>query len=167
MTTKTPMPRLKKQKLRKLLSAVLAVISIVLCSGIASARDVAVVTIKNSHVQVMKAVELTKIIKTTHKGLDAQDLTVVLTDPSSPEMRIFAEKLLSLSTDDFRKLIDTANKTRVTFLVVANDDEVLKTVQSNPAAIGLVNVYSITSDVDVLKIDGKLPLESGYLLHGQ
>jgi hypothetical protein len=44
---------------------------------------------------------------------------------------------------------------------------VLKTVQSNPSAIGLVNVYSINSGVDVLKIDGKLPLESGYILHGQ
>jgi ABC-type phosphate transport system substrate-binding protein len=159
--------RLKHRALRKLLSAVLLLVCIAVSAETAAARDVAVVTIKNSHVQVMKAVELARIIRTTHKGFDTQDLTIVITDPSSPEMRIVAEKLLSLSTEDFRKLIETANKTRPTFLVVSSDDEVLKTVQSNPSAIGLVNVYSINSGVDVLKIDGKLPLESGYLLHGQ
>jgi ABC-type phosphate transport system substrate-binding protein len=159
--------RLKHRALRKLLSAILLLVCIAVSAETASARDVAVVTIKNSHVQVMKAVELAKIIRTTHKGFDTQDLTIVITDPSSPEMRIVAEKLLSLSTEDFRKLIETTNKTRPTFLVVSNDDEVLKTVQSNPSAIGLVNVYSINSGVDVLKIDGKLPLESGYLLHSQ
>jgi ABC-type phosphate transport system substrate-binding protein len=159
--------KLKKRAPRNLLSALLALISIVALAGIAAARDVAVITIKNSHVQVMKAVDLTKIIKTTHKGFDTQDLTIVITDPSSPEMRIIAEKLLSLTSEDFRKLIDATNKAKVTFLVVASDDEVLKTLQSNPSAIGLVNVYSINSSVDVMKIDGKLPLEPGYILHGQ
>ena len=33
-------------------------------------------------------------------------------------------------------------------------------------AIGAVNVYSINSAVKVLRVDGKLPLEQGYLLHG-
>jgi ABC-type phosphate transport system substrate-binding protein len=146
---------------------VVALICLFAYTEIAAARDVAVVTIKNSHVQVMKAVDLTRIIKATHKGFDAQDLTIVITDPASPEMRIIAEKLLSLTTEEFKKLIDATNKTRATFLVVSSDDEVLKTVQSNPSAIGLVNVYSINSGVDVLKIDGKLPLESGYILHGQ
>jgi hypothetical protein len=30
----------------------------------------------------------------------------------------------------------------------------------------LVDVYSITGGVNVLKIGGKLPLEPGYSLHG-
>jgi hypothetical protein len=64
-------------------------------------------------------------------------------------------------------LIDAANKSRVTFRVVSGDEEALNALQSNPAAIGLVNVYSINSNVEVLKIDGKLPLEPGYILHGQ
>ena len=33
-------------------------------------------------------------------------------------------------------------------------------------AVGLVDVYSITGAVKVVKIGGKLPLESGYPLHG-
>jgi hypothetical protein len=63
--------------------------------------------------------------------------------------------------------MDAANKARVTFLVVSSDDEALRILQSNKSAIGLVNVYSINSNVGVLKIDGKLPLEPGYILHSQ
>jgi hypothetical protein len=161
------MAELKKRAPRNLLSALLALFSIVALAGTAAARDVAVIASRSSRAQAIKAADLTKIIKITHKGFDAQDLTIIITDPSSPEMRIIAEKLLSLTTDDFRKLIEATNKTRVTFVVVSSDDEVLKTLQSNPSAIGLVNVYSINSSVDVMKIDGKLPLESGYILHGQ
>jgi hypothetical protein len=40
-------------------------------------------------------------------------------------------------------------------------------VGSTRGAIGLVDVYSITHDVKVLKIDDLLPLETGYLLRGK
>ena len=33
-------------------------------------------------------------------------------------------------------------------------------------AIGVVDVYAINSSVAVVKLGGKLPLEPGYLLHG-
>ena len=51
-------------------------------------------------------------------------------------------------------------------IVVNSDELVIKAVQTNPGAIGMINVYSINSGVKVLKVDGKLPLESGYLFHG-
>ena len=35
-----------------------------------------------------------------------------------------------------------------------------------PGAVGVVDVYSINSSVVVMKIAGKLPMEPGYLLHG-
>jgi hypothetical protein len=159
--------RARRNLPRLLLAVLLALVSIFVCGEVAAARDIALVTSKNSQPQVLKAADLTKMIKTTHKRLDGYDLTLVLTDPSSPEMRVVAEKLLSLTPDEFRKAIDAANRTRATFLVVASDDEALKIVQSNPSAIALVNVYSINGNVNVLKIDGKLPLEPGYILHGQ
>jgi hypothetical protein len=158
---------LKNRLLSNLPRAILAFACILLCCENAAARDVAIVTSKSNRVQAMKAADLTKMIKTTHKWLDGNDLMVVLTDPSSPDMRVVAEKLLSLSPIEFKELIHVANKTKLTFLVLSTDDEVLKTLQSNPTAIGLVSVYSINSNVDVLKIDSKLPLEPGYLLHSQ
>jgi ABC-type phosphate transport system substrate-binding protein len=53
------------------------------------------------------------------------------------------------------------------FVIVSTDADVVKAVQANPNAIGLTDVYSITSGVNVLKLDGKMPLEPGYELHGQ
>ncbi len=148
--------------------AFLALVCIFLCGEIAAARDVAVVTCRSNRVPVgMKSSDLIKTMKSTHKWPGGSDLTVILTNPSSSEIRIVAEKLLSLTVGEFKEMIDEANKIRVTFLVVSSDDEVLKTVESNPSAIGLVNVYSITSNVDVLKIDDKLPLQTGYILHSQ
>jgi hypothetical protein len=39
-------------------------------------------------------------------------------------------------------------------------------VESLPGAVGLIDIYSITSGVNVVKVNGKLPLEPGYVLHG-
>ena len=50
-------------------------------------------------------------------------------------------------------------------MTVHSDQELLKIVESTLGALGLVDVYSITSKVNVVKVDGKLPLEQGYLLH--
>lgn len=145
----------------------LTFVYILVCTEIAAAHDIALVTSKNSHIRVMPAADLARIIKTTHKWPGGHELIVVLTYPSSLEMRIVAQKLLSLTRDEFKNLIDATNKTKMTFWVVSSDDEVLKIVQSNTSAIGLVNVYYINSNVEVLRIDDKLPLESGYVLHSQ
>jgi len=157
----------KRASLSALKSILLMCVTSIVGCEIASARDVAVVTLKNSRPAATKSADLSKAIKSTHKWPDGRDLVVVLTAPASPEMRIVSEKLLSLSSVEFRQSIDAANKNRFVFIVVANDDEVLKTLNANPTAIAFVNVYSINSTVDVWKIDGKLPFQPAYLLHGQ
>jgi len=161
------MTGLKNRALLMLTKAVLAFVCILGCSEFAAAHDVALVTSKNSCAKGARAADLAKMIKTTHKCPDGHDLTVVLISLFSLEARIAAAKLLSLTPEEFKKLIDEENKERVIFLVVSSDDEVLKAVRGNTSAIGLVNVYNINSNVDVLKIDGKLPLEFGYALHSQ
>jgi hypothetical protein len=42
---------------------------------------------------------------------------------------------------------------------------VIQAVASTPGAIGLVEEHSISGRVTVVKVDGKLPMESGYLPH--
>jgi len=51
-------------------------------------------------------------------------------------------------------------------MLVDSDEELVNQVASIPGAVGVVDVYSINSGVAVVKIAGKLPLEPGYLLHG-
>jgi hypothetical protein len=161
------MTGLKSRALRILTRTVLVFVCTFVCSEFAAAHDLALVTSKNSCAKGATAADLAKIIKTTHKCPNGHDLMVVLISPFSPETRIAAAKLLLLTPEEFKKLIDEENKERVNFVVVSSDDEVLKAVQGNTFAIGLVNVYNINSNVDVLKIDGKLPLEFGYALHSQ
>jgi len=161
------MTRLKRASLPRLRNILVVCVAVFACRQLAAARDVALVTLKNSRPAATRAADLSKFIKTTHKWPDGRDLIVVLTDPASQEMRIVSEKLLSLTSGEFRKSIDAANKGRLVFVVVANDDEVLKTLNANPTAIAFINVYSINSTVDVWKIDGKLPLDPAYLLHSQ
>jgi len=51
-------------------------------------------------------------------------------------------------------------------VIAASDDEILRIVSSTRGAIGFIDLYSLTKDVNVVKIDGKLPLQPGYLLKG-
>jgi len=48
---------------------------------------------------------------------------------------------------------------------VASDAEMIGVVSSTPGAIGFVEEHSINDRVTVVKVDGKLPLEAGYLPH--
>ena len=49
--------------------------------------------------------------------------------------------------------------------MVATDAEVIDLVGSTPGAVGLVDVHSINGSINVVKVDGKLPAEAGYLPH--
>jgi len=49
--------------------------------------------------------------------------------------------------------------------LVDSDDEVLTYVQSTPGAVGLVDVRSVTDRVNIIRVDGKVPMEDGYLPH--
>ena len=51
-------------------------------------------------------------------------------------------------------------------LFVDTDADVLKAgAEPNRAPIGLVEVHSIDNSVNVVHVDGKLPMEFGYLPH--
>jgi hypothetical protein len=66
-------------------------------------------------------------------------------------------------------LITAANHGRVNhpaIVVTSSDEDLVKKVESTPGAVGLVDVYSITGGVTVLRVGGRLPLEPGYALHG-
>jgi hypothetical protein len=42
---------------------------------------------------------------------------------------------------------------------------VLSIVQSTPGSVGLIDVRAINDKIKVLRVDGKLPMEEGYLSH--
>jgi ABC-type phosphate transport system substrate-binding protein len=68
-----------------------------------------------------------------------------------------------MRAEEIKNLVDTH---KMDIQLVGSDDVVLTMVNNNPGAIGVINVYSINSHVKVLKVDERLPMEQGYLLHG-
>ncbi len=130
--------------------------------GASETRQLAVIVDKANNVNSMTAVDLTKMFKfDSHKWPDGRNVVVVLRDPTSPEMQAAMQKLYHMQPEEFRALL-AAHPTAV--VIVHSEDELLRSVQSIPGAVGLVDVYSINSQVNVLKVDGKLPLEQGYFL---
>lgn len=136
----------------------------------AAARDIALISHKSNSVTAMALPELAKICKgQTNHWPDGKAVTFVTRSPDSPEMRIVVEKVYAMPKDEVSATIESANHSRANhpaIIIVATDEAVVQKVQSTPGAIGLVDVYSITGGVNVLKVGGKLPLEPGYSLHG-
>lgn len=136
---------------------------LLMLTAAASAKDVALIVAKTSALKDVQAAEVTKAFKTPPaKWADGKEVVFVLKAPSSNETKILGTKLLNQAVDQLPAFLSNARKT---FIVVATDEEVIKTVNSMPHAIGVVDLYSINGSVTVLKVDGKLPLEPGYLLH--
>jgi hypothetical protein len=147
-------------------------LALVLLSGatLASAKDVALIANKGGSVSSITIPDLVKLCKAqTNRWPDGKSVTLVMRDPSSPEMKMVLEKVYSMTPDAVNELIATANHGRMNhpaILVVSSDDEIVKKVAGTPGAVGLVDVYAINSSVDVMKVAGKLPFEPGYPLHG-
>ena len=136
----------------------------------AAARDLAVVSNKGNTVQAIALLDLVKICKAqTNRWPDGKPVTFIMRAPASPEMRVFLEKVYELSEAQVQELIATANHGRTNhpaIIVASSDEDLVSKVASIPGALGVVDVYAINSSVAVLKVAGKLPLEPGYLLHG-
>jgi hypothetical protein len=112
----------------------------------------------------LTATDLAKVFKfDNHKWPDGRSVILILRDPSTPEMQTAIQKLYHMQADEFKALL-AAHQSGV--IIVQSEEELLKSVESIPGAVGLVDVYSINSRVNVLKVDGKLPLEQGYYLKG-
>jgi ABC-type phosphate transport system substrate-binding protein len=129
-----------------------------------AAKQLAVIVDKTNNVASMSAADLTKVFRfDNRKWPDGRNVVLVMRDPSTPEMQTAIQKLYHMQTDEFKALL-SAHKSGV--VIVNSEEELLKSVESIPGAVGLVDVYSINSRVNVLKVDGKLPLEQGYFLKG-
>ena len=136
----------------------------------ANAKDMALVSNKSNGLTEVSMSELVKICKgQTNRWPGGKPVTFFSLNPASSEMKIVLEKVYGMSSDDVSALISTANHGRANHpaIVVVNSDKTLvEAVESTPGAVGLVDVYSITGGITVLKVESKLPLESGYPLHG-
>ena len=128
------------------------------------ARDVAVIVNKSSQIKTLTSAELGKLASASLAAWPGGGkVTLILRDPNAPAMKIAMEKFFGATAEKI-KAIMAANPGY--FVVVNSDADVIRMVESLSGAAGLIDIYSITSSVNVVKVNGKLPLEPGYALHG-
>jgi ABC-type phosphate transport system substrate-binding protein len=138
--------------------------------SLAAARDLAVVSNKSNAISVISLPDLVKVCKgQTNKWPDGKAITFIMRAPSTSEMKLVLEKIYDGPESGVKEIIATANHGRTghpAIMIVDSDEDLVNKVASIPGAIGVVDVYSINSSVAVVKLAGKLPLEPGYVLHG-
>jgi ABC-type phosphate transport system substrate-binding protein len=148
---------------RSSLKKICLVLLMVLCWLPCEAKHMAVVVNKGNSTGNVTAVDLTKIFEVnTRKWPDGKNITVVIRDLSSLETQEALQRLYKMTQLELKAFLDGH---KGAFVTVDSDEALLKIVETTPGAVGLVDVYSITNRVNVVKVDGKLPLEQGYLLH--
>jgi hypothetical protein len=148
-----------------------ALCAVVLCGVFAAAsalpaiKTMAVVVAADSKLPDLTLAELVKLTKGAQKAWpDGRSFTLVLKNPTAPEMHVAVQKLFGVAPADVPAAIAKINQLRPLIKIVATEEDVFRTVTTTPGALGLVDVYSINSSVKVLHIDGKLPFDVGYPL---
>jgi ABC-type phosphate transport system substrate-binding protein len=132
------------------------------------ATDFAVIINPANPARSMTLADLGKMFKgKTATWANGRNVTIVLREPSTPAMKFVIEKVMGVDAEQGKALLSEASrKTSAPVVFLGSDEEIVKTVEGNPAAIGVVDVYSITGGVKVMKIDEKQPFDPGYVLKG-
>ena len=127
----------------------------------------ALVTATGNKLQGISMAELAKLCKGAQKSWpDGRNFTLVIHDPESPEMHGPIQKLFGVPASEVKPLLAKLNEFRPVIRIAETDENLLRTVEATPGAVGLVDVYAINSSVKVLRIDGKLPFDVGYVFKG-
>jgi ABC-type phosphate transport system substrate-binding protein len=128
------------------------------------AKQFAIVADKANATSNLTASELVKIFNShSHSWPDGKPVKIVMRDPTSADMQLVLRKLLNMTPEQAHAFILAHHDV---IMIADSDDAVLRFVSTSPGAIGVVDLYSLTQDVNVVKIDGKLPVEQGYFLRG-
>jgi ABC-type phosphate transport system substrate-binding protein len=155
---------------QRVLPLVLIVVSSILSPTAIAAKDMAVVCNKSNVITAVTMPELVKICKgQTNRWGDGKPITLFTRDPAAPDMKLVLEKIYGIPKSEVIGMIAAANHGRINhpaIILVDSDEALLRKVESLPGAVGLVDVYSINSRVAVVRVNGKLPFEAGYPLHG-
>jgi len=134
----------------------------------AFATDFAVIVNPANPARLMTLAELGKMFKgKTATWANGRNVTIALREPSTAPMKFIIEKVMGVDAEQGKTILaDTTRKAGAQVVFLSSDEEIVKTVETNPTAIGIVDVYSITGGVKVIKIDEKQPFDPGYALKG-
>ena len=125
------------------------------------AHHIAVVVDKDNKTQNITSAHLVKILKgEVKKWPDGKNVVLVLHE--TPDEITTLARLTKMSDAEVKTMIE---ERKDSIIRKSSDAEVIGAVASTPGAIGMVEEHSISGRVTVVRVDGKLPMESGYLPH--
>jgi|SRR5579863_6515190 ABC-type phosphate transport system substrate-binding protein len=143
-------------------SAIYGLAFLFACLTPSFAHHTAVVVNKDNAVENVTSAHLAKIIRgEVRKWPDGKNIVLVLHKDSEGETETL-ERLNKMSAAEWKSFV-AAHKDSILF--VDTDADVLKAVQAEPGAMGLIEVHSVDNSINVVHVDGKLPMEFGYLPH--
>jgi len=126
------------------------------------AHHMAVIVNKDNDVGNVSSAYLAKIFRSdVKKWANGEPIVLVLHSNSTGETETL-QHLIKLSPADWKALIAAH---RDSIQIADSDADVLKIVQNTPGAVALVDVRAVDGTINVVHVDGKLPMESGYLPH--
>ena len=132
-----------------------------------ASKNMAVVVATGSKLSDVALADLAKLCKGAQKSWpDGKNFILVMKSPENPEMRLTVLKLFGDASGDLKAAIAKVNDSRSIVKIVGSEEDLLRTVEATPGAIGILDVYAINSSVKVLRVDGKLPFDVGYALRG-
>jgi len=126
------------------------------------AHHTALIVNKDNNVDNVTSEHLSKIIRGDIKQWPNRKGIVLVLHRDAAGEREALERLTKMSASDWNAFVFAH---RESILFVDTDADVIKEVQSEPCAVGLIEVRSIDNSVKVVRVDGKLPMELGYLPH--
>ena len=132
------------------------------------ATDFAVIVNPANPAKAITLADLGKMFKgKTATWANGRNVTIILREPSTASMKFIIEKVMGVDAEQGKTILaDPTRKSAASVVFVNSDEEIVKTVETNPTAIGVVDVYNITGGVKVIKIDEKQPFDPGYALKG-
>jgi hypothetical protein len=151
-------------------------IAVCLLAGLAAAAtavyatDFALIANPVNATKTIGLADLGKIFRgKTAAWANGRPIILVLRNPNSPAMKFVIEKVMGVSVEDGKAALNEASRSKsgASIVFVSSDEEVIKLVAGSATAIGIIDVYNITSGVKVVKIDDKQPFDPGYVLKGR
>jgi len=122
----------------------------------------AVVVSKQNGVTNMTAAHLGKVFRAEiRKWPNGKDVVLVLHRASAGEA-ITLQRLNKMSAQQWQSWV-AEHKDSVK--LVDSDQNVLSFIESTPGAIGMVDVRSVNDRLTIIRVDGRVPMEDGYLPH--
>ena len=156
--------------MRNRLMVICVLAALAAAATVVYATDFAVIVHPGNSTKAMPLADLGKIFRgKTGTWANGRAITLVLRDPSSPPMKFIIEKVMGVSAEEGKAALTDAGRSKsgASIVFVSTDEDVVKAVEASTNAIGIIDVYNITSGVKVIKIDDKQPFDPGYVLKGR